>query len=262
MAKFYPMFSSSKGNSTYIGTAESGIIVDAGVTFKKICEALDEGGITLDQINAVLVTHEHTDHVKGLKTLLKKTGAVLIASRETIYALHFMKLIDDSTNRIYADECEEITIKDMKIRRFATSHDCKGSSGYTVSFKGIKVALCTDTGVLTEQIRENLNGSKLVMLESNHDPVMLRLGPYPPELKIRIGSDKGHLANADCAAEIKRLYRGGTTHFVLAHLSENNNTAQKADAAVRAALMDLGAKQNEDYILYTAPAEKGRIISL
>ena len=100
------------------------------------------------------------------------------------------------------------------------------------------------------------------MLESNHDPVMLRLGPYPPELKIRIGGEKGHLANADCAAEIKRLYKDGTTHFVLAHLSENNNTEEKAGSITRAALMDLGAKQDEDYILYIAPPENGRIISL
>ena len=262
MAKFYPMFSSSKGNSTYIGTANGGVIVDAGVSFKRICEALKRGGVSKEEIKAVLVTHEHTDHIKGLKALLKNTGALLVASRDTICALYFMKIIDDSVKCIYADEADKIQIDDIEVRRFATSHDCKGSSGYTVSFGGIKTAVCTDTGILTDEIRQNLDGCKLVMLESNHDPVMLRLGPYPPELKIRIGGDKGHLANAICAEEIKRLYKGGTTHFVLAHLSENNNTVEKADSITRAALMDVGAKQNEDYILYIAPAENGRIISL
>ena len=161
-----------------------------------------------------------------------------------------------------SDEQSEIIIRDMTIKRFATSHDCEGSSGYTVSFGNIKTAVCTDTGILTDEIRQNLEGCRLVMLESNHDPVMLRLGPYTPELKVRIGSEKGHLANADCAAEIKRLYNLGTTHFVLAHLSENNNTPEKASSATRAALMDLGAKINEDYILYVAPEEGGKVISL
>ncbi len=262
MAKFYPMFSGSHGNATYIGTAEGGILVDVGVSAKRICQALSFAQITPDKIDAILITHEHNDHVKGLKTFLKKTNAVLVASRKTILALKESDYIDDTANIIFADEQEEVAIKDMTVKRFATSHDCEGSSGYTVSFGKIKTAVCTDTGVLTDEIRENLEGSKLVMLESNHDPVMLRLGPYPPELKIRIGSEKGHLANADCAAEIKRLYNLGTTHFVLAHLSENNNTEEKASSATRAALMDLGANINEDYILYVAPPEEGKVISL
>ena len=262
MAKFYPMFSSSKGNSTYIGTAEGGVGVDVGASAKRICEALSSAGITPDKIDAVLITHEHSDHIKGLKTFLKKTGATLIASRLTVSALKCMGVLGDDTNIIYADEQSEIIIRDMTIKRFATSHDCEGSSGYTVSFGNIKTAVCTDTGILTDEIRQNLEGCRLVMLESNHDPVMLRLGPYTPELKVRIGSEKGHLANADCAAEIKRLYNLGTTHFVLAHLSENNNTPEKASSATRAALMDLGAKINEDYILYVAPEEGGKVISL
>ena len=262
MAKFYPMFSGSKGNATYIGTAEGGVIVDVGVSAKRMCAALCSADITLDKVDAILITHEHSDHVRGLKTFLKKTGATLIASRKTLSVLKDMGLIEENTNIIYADEAEEISVKDMKIKRFATSHDCEGSSGYTISFGKTKTAVCTDTGILTDEIRENLEGSKLVLLESNHDPVMLRLGPYPPELKVRIGSEKGHLANADCAAEIKRLYSLGTTHFVLAHLSENNNTTEKASSATRAALMDLGANINQDYILYVAPPEDGKVISL
>lgn len=262
MAKFYPMFSSSKGNSTYIGTAAGGLLVDVGMSCKQICEALCEKDIDLKNIDAILITHEHSDHIKGLKTILKKTGAALVASEDTVKALKEMELIGDNTKIIYANKEDEIVIKDMTVKRFATSHDCEGSSGYTISFGGIKTAVCTDTGILTDEIRQNLEGSKLVMLESNHDPVMLRLGPYPPELKIRIGSDRGHLANADCADEIKRLYKLGTTHFVLAHLSENNNTAEKASSAARAALMDLGATQNQDYILYVASSEDRKVISL
>ena len=262
MAKFFPMFSGSKGNATYIGTAKTNILVDVGVSAKRIFAGLEQVQITPDKIDALLITHEHSDHIKGLKTFLKRTGALLIASKGTLSALKDLNCIDDNTNVLFADESEEIQVGDMTIKRFATSHDCEGSSGYTVSFGDIKTAVGTDTGVLTDEIRQNLDGCRLVMLESNHDPVMLRLGPYPPELKVRIGSEKGHLANADCAEEIKRLYKGGTTHFVLAHLSENNNTYEKATSAARAALMDLGAVQNQDYILYVASEEGERVIRL
>lgn len=262
MAKFYPMFSSSKGNCTYIGNASGGVLVDAGVSFKRICEALATRDIALSSIKAVLVTHEHNDHVKGLKILLKKTGAPVIASRDTVYALEFHGIIDDSVQRIYIDETEEYELDGLLIARFPTSHDCVGSSGYTVRLSDeLKAAVCTDLGIVTDEVRKSLSGCDIVMLEANHDPVMLRLGPYPPELKIRVGGERGHLANAVCASLIGELYKTGTRRFVLAHLSENNNTPEKAESAVRAVLTDAGAREN-DYILYVAPPAGGRVISL
>lgn len=262
MAKFFPMCSSSSGNCTYIGDASGGLLVDAGISFKRICEMLQENGIELSKIKAVLVTHEHGDHVKGLKTFLKKTKVPLIASRDTVYALEFHKIIDDNTDRVYIDDFSEYEVESFKIERFPTSHDCVGSSGYTVKLsEELRVAVCTDLGIVTEEVKSALSGSDLVMLESNHDPVMLRLGPYPPELKIRVGGEKGHLANAVAASLIAELYKNGTRRFVLAHLSENNNTPEKAESAVRAALVDAGAKEN-DYILYVAKPEGNRVISL
>ena len=115
---------------------------------------------------------------------------------------------------------------------------------------------------MSEDIKNLLKGSSLVMLESNHDPVMLRLGPYPAELKLRIGSNHGHLPNAVCAETLAELYEAGTNRFVLAHLSEQNNTPEKAASATRAALMDKGAVENEDYILYVAEKEGRRVISI
>ena len=262
MAKFLPMFSSSSGNCTYIGNASGGLLVDAGVSFKRITEALCCEGIPLQNIKAVLITHEHTDHIKGLKALLKKVKVPVIASRDTVYALEFGEIIDDSVERVYIDETQECEVCGFKVSRFATSHDCKGSSGYTVQIsEDIKVAVCTDLGKVTEQVFESLSGCNLVMLEANHDPVMLRLGPYPPELKLRIGSDEGHLSNAVSAELSARLFKNGTRRFVLAHLSEKNNTPDKAESAVRAALIDAGAKDN-DYILYVAPPHNGRMINL
>lgn len=262
MAKFFPMFSSSSGNCTYIGNASGGLLVDAGVSFKRICETLSQNEIELSKIKAVLITHEHGDHVKGLKTFLKKTGAVVIASRDTVYALEFHKIIDDAVSRVYIDDFPEYEVESFVIKRFPTSHDCIGSSGYTIKLSDeLKVAVCTDLGIVTDEVRNALSGSDLVMIESNHDPVMLRLGPYTPELKIRVGGDKGHLANAVSAALVGELFKTGTRRFVLAHLSENNNTPEKAESAARAALASAGAKNN-DYILYVAKPEENRVISL
>ena len=262
MAKLYPMFSSSKGNCTYVGGARGGILVDAGVSFKKIETALTKGRITLEDIKAIAITHEHADHISGLKVLLKHINVPIIASRDTIYALEFLKIINDETPRIYADENEVISIEDITICRFATNHDCKGSSGYTFKIaQDVKMAVCTDLGGMTEEILENLKESNIVMLESNYDPVMLRMGPYPPELKLRVGGENGHLSNAVCADTVAKLFKMGCNRFVLAHLSENNNTREKAGSATNAALFDAGAKEN-DYILYIAPKQDGKVIAL
>ena len=262
MAKFYPMFSSSKGNCTYVGNSSGGVLVDAGVSYKRIKEALDENGIPVTNLKAVLITHEHSDHIKGLKVLLKNTGVPVIASRDTVYALEYHKIIDDTTPRIYIDDFCEYCLGDITVKRFPTSHDCVGSSGYTLKLsEELRVAVCTDLGIVTDEVYSALSGCDLVMLEANHDPVMLRLGPYPPELKIRVGGDRGHLANAVSAELAGRLYKTGTRRFVLAHLSENNNTPEKAESAVRAALFDAGAREN-DYILYVASPEGRKVISL
>lgn len=263
MAKFFPMFSGSQGNATYIGGAQGGVLVDVGVSFKRIKTSLVSAGIPLSDIKAVLITHEHIDHIKGLKVFLKNCQVPVIASRDTLYALEFAGAICYNTQRIYIDETDKFSVNNITVKRYSTSHDCKGSSCFTVNIGDeVKTAVCTDLGIITEEIENALCGCQLVMLESNHDPVMLRLGPYPPELKLRIASDRGHLPNAVCAQTIASLYEKGTTRFVLAHLSETNNTPQKAASATRAALMDKGAVENSDYILYVAEKEGSRVIPL
>lgn len=263
MAKFYPMFSGSDGNSTYIGDHQGGVLVDVGVSFKRLCVALATAEIPLDHIKAVLITHEHNDHIKGLKMLIKKHPVPVIASRDTVYALEFSGAIDYSHPRIYIDEVEEYVLDSMTIKRFPTSHDCKGSSCYTVTLQsGVRAAVCTDLGIMTDEIRQGLYGSSIIMLESNHDPTMLRLGPYPPELKLRISSDEGHLSNAVCAETLAEFFEGGTNRFVLGHLSKHNNTPEKAASATRAAIMDKGGAENRDYILYIAPDEGGKVIPI
>ncbi|MBO5853045.1 MAG: MBL fold metallo-hydrolase [Clostridia bacterium] len=263
MAKFFPMFSGSEGNATYIGTGVGGLLVDVGVSYKKIKDTLSFAEISISDIKAVLITHHHNDHIKGLKTFLKKHHVPLVASRETVYALEFLQIINSEHPRIYIDEIEFAQFDDFKIKGISTSHDCNGSSCFTITLgQGQKVAVCTDLGVMSDAIKEGIKGSHLVMLESNHDPVMLRMGPYPAELKIRIASEKGHLPNAVCAETLSELYKHGTSRFVLAHLSEQNNTPEKAASATRSALMDKGAVEDEDYILYVAKKEGNKVISI
>lgn len=262
MAKFCPLFSSSSGNCTYIENMGSALLVDAGVSFKRIKEALEAREIDIAKIKGVLITHEHGDHVSGLKTLVKKLCVPVIASRETIYALEYHKILTDENERIYIDDFDSIDFCGFTISRFATSHDCAGSSGYRIKLSDeLTVAVCTDLGIVTDCVREGIKGADLVMIESNHDPVMLRLGPYTPELKLRVSGERGHLSNAVSAALCGELFGGGTRRFVLAHLSENNNTPEKAESAVKASLFSAGARDG-DYILYIAPPEGGKIISL
>lgn len=258
MSKICPLFSGSTGNSTYIGTQTGGILVDAGGSMKGICAALERAGGSLDEIKAIAVTHEHVDHIKGLKTVLKKTNANLIASAETLNALAFEDKIPAGI-KVITIEDTPVEIGGIIVNRFATSHDCSGSSGYTfVLPDGKKTAVCTDLGMVTDDIRQALKGADAVLIESNHDVEMLKKGPYPPMLKIRIMSDKGHISNATCAAELGELLKNGTTRFILGHLSQKNNTPLLARSCAEAALIDLGAQNGKDYILTVAsPTENG-----
>ena len=258
MSKICPLFSGSKGNSTYIGTKDGAILVDAGVSFKKLNEAVLNIGGSLEEIRGICITHEHSDHITGLKTFLKKTDAQVFASTKTLETLISLDKIPEGVKLNSIDE-ESAEVCGIVINRFATSHDCDGSSGYTFILPdGKKFSLCTDLGIVTDSVRKAISGSDLVLLESNHDVEMLKNGPYPNTLKVRILSDRGHISNLVCAAELKNLLENGTERFILGHLSQNNNTPVIARSCAEASLMDLGAKNGTDYLLTVAsPALNG-----
>lgn len=259
MSKICPLYSSSSGNSTYIGTKDGSILIDAGASFKGIKENLAFMDVNPQDILAVAVTHEHNDHIKGLKTFLNKTDAMLIASEKTAEALANEDRIPAKTQVIIADSTP-IEVGGIVINRFATSHDCEGSSGYTCILPDQKkLAVCTDLGFVSEQVHNAILNSDLVLLESNHDVEMLKRGPYTPELKIRILSDKGHISNVACADELKKLFASGTKRFILGHLSQHNNTPLLAKSCVTAALMDLGAQIDRDYLLTVARPQGNRV---
>ena len=259
MARICPLFSGSTGNSTYIASPKGALLIDAGASFRALCTALTAAGGSIDEIKTVLITHEHSDHIKGLKTLLSKTGAAAAASEKTLLTLQSAGIIPAGTDMITL-ESEKITeLSGFAVKRFSTLHDCEGSSGYTLlTADGRKISVCTDLGRVTDEVRNSLSGSEAVLIESNHDINMLKNGPYPPSLKIRILSDNGHISNNACAAELPELLRRGTKRFILGHLSRKNNSPLLALNAAEAALTDAGALNGTDYILtVAAPAGNG-----
>lgn len=252
MSRICPLFSGSKANCTYIYCESGSFIVDMGCSYKSFLLALESVGGDLQNIRGIFITHEHSDHIAGLKTFLKNNKIPLFASKDTLNALISNNTISSSADLIEANDVD-IDINGTIISRFATSHDCVGSSGYSFTVpNGEKVSVCTDTGILTEDTKTHLLGSKAVLIESNHDITMLKNGPYPPVLKARILSETGHLSNTTCAAFLQELLKSGTNRFILGHLSQNNNTPMLALSASTDSLNLIGAIQGKDYILKAA----------
>ncbi|MCQ2450272.1 MAG: MBL fold metallo-hydrolase [Clostridia bacterium] len=262
MARICPLFSSSSGNSTYIDTPNGGFLVDAGASFKNIVQAVTAAGCDFSDLRAVAVTHEHSDHIAGLKTVLKKTGVPLIASPQTLETLAAADKIPAETVTIPA-EAETLDLVGVGITHIPTSHDCVGSGGYSFTLPdGRRIAVCTDLGVVTDAVRTALTGCSAVLIESNHDVSMLQRGPYPPSLKMRILSEMGHLSNVACATELPALLKSGTTRFILGHLSQKNNLPMLALSTAKASLADAGAEFGKDYLLNVARPNGNEVVLL
>ncbi len=263
MARICPLFSGSTGNSTYVAYKGGAVLIDAGGSLKSIISALENAGGSLEEISALLITHEHSDHIKGIRPFLNKCKVPLIASEKTLAALISGNKIPAGVETVAIDCNNGMEVGGAVINRFATSHDCEGSSGYTLELpEGVKFSLCTDLGIVTDEVRNTIKGSKSVLIESNHDVEMLKKGPYPPDLKVRIMSDNGHISNNVCSAELAPLLNSGTDRFILGHLSQNNNTPLLALSVAEAALMDVGAKNNRDYVLMVAGPKNNRVTVL
>lgn len=252
MARLYPLFSSSQGNSVFIGTEKGGILIDAGVSCKKLFEALKVNRLTPDAVKAVFITHEHSDHIKGLKVFGSKIKCPVYARCETLELL--MKSDKVSSKSPLIEIQKSVCVAGMKVTAFDTPHDAVHSCGYRIHTADDKLcAVCTDLGHISSEVENALTGCRLVFLESNYDERMLRTGDYPLAVKQRILSMNGHLSNDDCASQIRKLIRTGTRYFVLGHLSPENNRPEIADRTIQLALK--GYRRNDDYMLGIAPKE-------
>lgn len=258
MSRLYPIASGSSGNCTYIANGNDGILIDAGISAKAITDGLALAGVDPLTLRGIFITHEHTDHISGLRVFSKKYGLPIFASEQTAAAITAAGAADESAITVIEDS---IPAGSLNITRFATSHDCPGSSGYRIDFgDGRCCAVCTDLGYVSDTVRQALTGCKAVLFESNHDVAMLQKGPYPEVLKRRILGDKGHLSNNACAVELPRLVESGTTHIILGHLSRENNRPDIAHTSAAAALMEKKMAEDIDYILYVAPPKNGKVI--
>lgn len=251
MARLCPLFSGSKGNSYYIGSRQQGILLDAGCSARRVEAALARCGVEPGAVRAVLLTHEHSDHVAGARVFAKKHSLPVFASQGTLLALGEAL---EGLERWVLDGPEELA--GMRVTPFETPHDSAQSLGFRVETSdGRRFAYATDMGMVTDCVRRHLLGAQFVVIESNHDREMLRNGGYPANLKRRILSPRGHLSNDDCAALLPELAAAGCRRFLLAHLSAENNTPALARQAALSALRGAGLQPERDFWLGVAPVE-------
>ena len=235
------LFSGSKRNCTLVDTGETKILIDCGGTAKAICTALEQVGYRPDEICAVFITHEHSDHICALPALAKKYGFTVHITDAS--AGKFTSGTYPGLSERMERHENEFTVSfpdGTEVEAFSVTHDSICCVGYKISKNGHSVGITTDIGYVTQRVYDELFGCEKVIMEANHDREMLKNGPYPAPLKSRILSDSGHLSNDDCAEICAALARSGTKSFMLAHLSEENNTPQIAFDAVNAAVAGYG----------------------
>lgn len=225
--RFCTLFSGSSANSAYIEIGGKGILIDAGAGVRKLGSALQSIGSGFDKIQAIFVTHEHTDHICGLSTVLKNHRIPVLAAPATLRGI--AGACGDVDRRLLCamNVGAKAVNGDFEVTSFASSHDCPQSVGYVVNAGGIKLGILTDTGFVSQDMLRAVSECRALVLESNHDLDMLRTGRYPAMLKARILSERGHLSNVQCAETLCRL-AGNTEHVFLAHLSRENNLPELA----------------------------------
>ena len=239
MITLHTIASGSEGNCALLSAGDTHLLLDAGISCRRIAAALDELGLAPADVTAVLITHDHSDHICGLDTMSRRWRTPVYASPAAARQLAYR--IAGVSPLLHEVPCgAPFAIGDFTVTAFPTSHDGHGGVDYRFDCGGASAGALTDTGYVTDEARQTLSCVELLVLESNHDVERLRWGPYPYPLKRRILSDLGHLSN-DAAAEFAaQLARSGTRQIVLAHLSKENNTPQLALEAVCMALTGMG----------------------
>lgn len=246
-----PVGSGSTGNSIYIEIDERKILVDMGMGFKVTRDALAKYGRDIKDIEAIFLTHGHYDHTKGCVPICNNTSCAVYCDPSAMYPIRNIK-----AERIAIEMNKEFELLEgLVVKPFSVPHDYVKTCGYTFRYNGSKLGYLTDCGRMSDLIIEELSGSDVVIIESNHDIEMLKNGPYPKDLQKRILSKYGHLSNDDCADTVLTLYEKGTRNFILAHLSETNNTPQIALKTT------LGKLKGTDAFVYACLARNDDLLS-
>ena len=250
--QFCPLFSGSSGNAIYVGTDNTKILIDAGLSGAKITAELSKIGVSPAELRAILVTHEHADHISGVGVLSRRYHLPVYATLGTWAAMGGKLGALDQGCRVEFEAGEDFSIGDLDIRPFPTPHDAADPVGYAVSAAGARVAVATDIGAVRESWLREVEGADVLLLEANHDVDTLKAGRYPYELKRRILGNRGHLSNDDAGAAAAELARRGVRVIVLGHLSGENNFPELAYASVACVLEEAGLKPGRDVMLSVA----------
>lgn len=233
--------SGSKGNCTLVSSSSTRLLIDAGVSCREILRRLQLCGEDPCGVNAVLITHEHSDHVSGIRVLARKLKIPVYVTAGT-YQAYQRATRDANGHRVVLERCEHFCsgkgfqVGDISVIPFTIPHDAVDPVGFTFRADGIKVGICTDLGYMPASVRDHLRGCHVLMIESNHDLELLRGGPYPWSVKQRVMSRVGHLSNDALADFLTTDYDGGAEFLILAHLSEQNNHPEIARMTAERAL--------------------------
>lgn len=252
---FCTLYSGSSGNSIYVGTKNTNILIDAGLSGKKINSSLKEIGIEPNKIDAILVTHEHIDHSKGVGILSRMFNIPIYANNKTWEAMSNIigSVKDENVKVINTRQCFDIG--DITVKAYKTPHDAAESNGYCFMEGNKKISIATDIGHISDEVYDNIKDSDITLLESNHDVDMLKVGPYPYVLKRRILSDIGHLSNKAAGECITKLISNKLMTVILGHLSHQNNYPELAYQTVKSVLNENDITINKDVNIDIASRE-------
>lgn len=258
MIQFCSLASGSSGNCLYVETPQTAVLIDCGISGKKVTDTLQDINKTTEKIKGILVTHDHSDHISGVGIISRKLKIPVYATQTTLNSL------SSFDSRLYnsVSICDTFSIDDLKITVVKTSHDSPDSCGYIFENTNSKISVMTDLGYVTNEIIEKCKNSNFAFIESNYDLQMLMYGSYPMETKRRIASEIGHLSNDDCGKFACSLASYGTRKFMLGHISSNNNMTTLAYNTVRDSLIFMGYDEKEFTLDIATKYEHSKIITV
>ena len=263
MLKFCSLFSGSSGNSLFVQSDQSKILIDCGASGKKICDALASINSSIEDIDAILITHEHSDHVQSLGLLSKKYNIPVYINKETFESLSSSqkeKINKDKLNFFINDE--SFFFNDLTIKPFSIPHDAANPCGFNICNGKRKISIATDLGHINNNIIENLKESSFILLEANYDPAILQISRYPYSLKERIKGPNGHLSNATAGKLISNMIDSGLKEVMLGHLSKENNFPELAYQTVTEELIKNNIDLNNFKLSVASRYNPSKIIEL
>ncbi len=241
--------SGSKGNAVLVSSGKNKILIDCGVCIRKLTEGLTSANTTWNNVKAILVTHEHDDHIKSCTVVQDNYAVPVFTNADTMSEI---KRKTGMKGGYYFEGTAPFTVAGMEVRPFKISHDAVYPVGYSISDGESRFVYATDLGYFSQTVLDAVKGADAVLIEANHDVSMLLNGKYPPFLKQRILGERGHLSNEACGKAIIEIMESGTKNFILGHISEQNNTYDLARESVTEILASAGATENKDYSVWVA----------